>query len=360
MSIPLYAGHVSSEYEMLCLSHGKLYPFRPLYLEHCARMSQEGISPELGEGQLELHTGVCTLGGQVTTSLTSAMRIVRGYLPDDVQVLATPYAPRYAETGEEMLQSKTLSPRHMAILHGLREEAREKWTRVGDLGVAQSSQFHLSLFKKGGTYVDMDPTQGTVAGECANLLVNYLNNIAPYVALRVGGLYHTGNPSKRLRLWFAYCLPHRQPQYAWYPCAQDRVEAFAQVPRLIALRERGGEEEWVILPQGGSSLLDVSDAGLNRDLARLCPPKEGKSAWTVEFRPCSVLPTPKAVGEVADFLRNVVEIVWNYAMTRGCDALGIEDAHKLFAHVHKRHPMLVPKRPLKREEWYRYVGWDAT
>jgi hypothetical protein len=97
---------------------------------------------------------------------------------------------------------------------------------------------------------------------------------------------------------------------------------------------------------------------LNRDLARICPPKEGKDAWTIEFRPCSVFPNAKVVGEVATILQSIVRLALGHFSLKSADA-SYKGMDAFYKRVHAEYPMFVPERRLTEKEWYQLVGWGA-
>ncbi len=340
------------ELEVMTLDReGGAFPFRHAFHGMREILAQCGVSFELGPSQAEVCSEVATDGMGIVPSIEKGLDVIRTLLGKNGNISTEQYLPEFACSGSEMLTDKTLSARHKAILHGLRREAPERWQLVGRIGGAQATHFHLGWKKPDGTPWSFDPREVTEVSEIANLVVNYLNAIAPYHVCAVTRHYGMPDPTERIRLWFEYSAPWRMPQYEWYT-RESRIEYFRSVPRLIGLR--GGTSgndffDWIVLPERGSEPWNVIDAGVQRDLVRLSPPRDEKP-WTIEFRPFPAFPKMKWIAEAGDGLIRIVEEVFEHA--KGGD---IEDVDGLFRTMHNRFPSLPRKRPTK-DEWLGCLG----
>ncbi len=346
---------LAAELEVLTTldSGRKPFPFRHRMVEHSAELAQYGIGFELGYCQAELHSCVSDSGAEVACSLSEGLQVLRDLLPENGHISMEQYVPEFAVPGLVMLWDQTLSVRHRAILSALRKEEPDNWGRVGKIGAAQSLQYHVSLHDADGTPWSFDPREVTEASECANLLVNYLNAVAPHFAYRIARRYRLPDPSKRIRLWFEYCTEWRKPQYRWHT-RESRIAWFDALPRLVGCKlGTSGEQEgdWELLPSCGSEVWDVVDAGLQRDLARLSPPRANKP-WTIEFRPLSTLREMEWVAEVGDELVEIVRLVCEYVTSEGVDA------PDLFRVLSGRFGTLPTKKPTCKD-WIRQIDIRA-
>ncbi len=347
---------IGAELEFYTLLYGDRgpYPFRHAFKSVAKYLIQKGIHFELGPHQVEVCSDVACCGDDLLPSIEARIDILFDLLGDNGYLSTDQYFPQYVVTGSGLLNDPTLSLRHKAILHALRTEEYFRWERVGNLGSAQSVQYHLSLHGVDGTAWSFDPREVTEASEYANTLVNYLNAIAPYYACAVAERYGMLDPTPRIRLWFEYCRSWRAPQYAWHT-RESRISWFNNVPRLIGLRDGTSgarESDWEVLPRCGSEPWNMYDAGANRDLVRFSPPRSDKPVWTIEFRPLSALHEVEQVAEVADELIAIVEAVYTHVTKQDVD-----DVDGLFRALHDKFPFLPSTRPMRRE-WFRQLGLE--
>lgn len=327
------------------------FPFRPAYYSMREMLAVDGVHFELGPSQVEIITDVAKDGQGLIPSAAKGLDVVRDLLGGNGCISTAQYLPQFVCSGSEMLLDSTLSARHKAILLGLQREEPVIWEQVARIGGAQSLHCHVSLHDADGTPWSFDPREVTEASEIANLLVNYLNATAPYYAHEVARRYGMPDPTERIRLWFEYCALSRMPQCAWHT-RESRMAWFRSLPRLIGLRDGATGNllsDWIILPGCGSEPWNVIDAGLQRDLVRLSPPRDTLKPWTLEIRALSIVPKLWQVAEVGDELISMVKALIKLAIA------DMEDVDLLFRRMHEQFPFLPSKRPT-RDEWRRCLG----
>lgn len=276
----------------------------------------ETLTTDLGASSLELVTSVCSNGAEVKRSFERCLARMPGG-----------FSPRFAVRpfGSEMpVANKT---RYKMIAQSLLREHPRGDRCIHTVAPWCSTQYHVNV--------------PDVTSNESVLLLNFLNNIAPFARLQVIQRYRVDDTRGHLDIWQGWCRPERAPGPRWFADGQEMVRYFTSLPKVVEL----SEGDWTVA-NGFSKLGDLASEGTVWWLVR----PRGLYR-TVEWRPFPSL-SPAQAAELADEVVNLVRAFWEYVEKHPRAQWRTKEAAVgLYRHLFRSQ--LVPVEPLTEDRWWK-------
>ena len=275
------------------------------------------VTPDAARCSVECATGICTSEAEVLHDL----KFLRASIPPPYKVVYRTRIPVPAGLEHVPLANKQ---RYDALIKGLRREAPTGWHNVYNVAACCSTQVHVGV----------DPL--TVPGTS---LLNFMNHIAPYAALRVREMYGVRDADGHSLIWSEFADARRFPAPRWFTSPDHLVAFVSKIPQVVKY-EQG---EWVTDLVTPTTIGDAGSEGTIWWHAR--PRGQYK---TIEFRPFPSL-RPRHAAQLAGMVKALAEAFLHESQGEGfANAM---EARPIFTALHGKFP-LVPARPFTDREWH--------
>lgn len=281
----------------------------------------EELTTDMAAASFEMVTTICTTGEELAESLGR----LRALFPPGVKRL---YEPR-PFPGKVTLVNKSR-------MHAMKQ-ALEHAKKGGAIGVSNVAQWNALQFHLG---VD------DVRSPEAVFLLNYFNNVAPYMRLKVIESYGVAGAGGHLMCWQGWAPPGYAPEYRWFKDFKHLESYIATIPKLLTLRDG----HWTVAEPGTMSQFgDPESEGTLWWLARL-----RAKFGTIELRP---FPSIHPV-HVPDIGIELLELMRDYRtiIARHSDALlgSLPAINRVYADMHESAPWLLPRTRLSEKLWWEF------
>jgi len=277
----------------------------------------EEITSDMGKASVELISAVSRSGSEVLASFERSL----GRIPLGHYALfeTCPFG-----TEVELVDKS----RCRAMMDALAREHPEGRRGVPAVAPWCSTQFHLGF--------------GNAFGPAQVLLLNVLNNIAPYARMRVIERFKVKGAQRHLSIWQGWCDARRVPAPRWFKDLDELHAVVRGIPKLLTLRNG----EWVHADEEPSRLGDSESEGTLWWLAR---PRLVYN--TVEWRPFPSL-MPEDAALLADRVLALARDFSAYVReNERATAYTMREIRSLFRHL--AHHELMPSEPLCETEWWK-------
>lgn len=283
----------------------------------------EGLTSDMARSSIELITNVC----RSRSDLQHSFDRLAGWIPSGYRAI---YATRPFGDKKVKLARKSRVP---SMIKALAREHPNGARGVMQIAPNCSTQYHLGV-------EDAMSRKGV-------LLLNMLNNIAPYARMRVTERYGITGAEKHLVIWSGFADERRFPAPRWFEGPEHLERYVAAIPKLVT---KVGDD-WIVAPPDSHSSVRCQDSvGVLWWLAR---PRLFASGHTVEWRPFPSLEPYRAVELGGDVLE-LAAAFESFDISDGRANLdpSSDVVRGLYGHL-ASHSYLVPSAPLTEAEWMR-------
>ena len=294
-------------------------------------MPFEKITTDMAESSVELVTTPCRNGRGILESLNTLI----GHLPKSVDLVLKPRPI-------QGLVKITDKKRARVMREALLKEQPEGALPPGLCGIDIVAPWCA-------THVHIKVPD--VLSDEAVLLLNILNESAPYARQKVITMFGIRGTEGHSMIWQKWCDQRRLPASRWFKGAKELTEFVGGIPLLVV--DKDGTGDWQL---GNGELSKLGDAGAEGTLWWMARPRAVYG--TLEWRPFPPVEKLQAV-VLADEVLNLVSEYWSYIgryphavsewMRRENDYSPIKE---LFAELSKRSALVPPKMLSFSDEWW--------
>lgn len=279
----------------------------------------EELTLDMGASSIEAVTCICESGSQVQSSLERCLQAVpAGYRPI--------FQPR-PFAGPVAIADK---PRARAMRRALAREQVGALCGIDKVAPWCATHYHIGV--------------ASMYEPSALLLLNVLNNSAPYARLRVVEKYGIQGAAGHLAIWQGWCERRsRVPAPRWFDTVDQMIGFVSVIPRLVMLVNGVWQ-----LGDGTLSVLGSSES--EGTLWWMARPRGAYG--TIEWRPFPSM-RPEQVGMLADEVLGVARHFWEWIETNPYPDMRRDsaDALRLYRDL-SRCSNLIPPYPLVDQEWW--------